>query len=349
MGAMLAKRLIALLLLLAACAPAPAPVVEEQLAAFIEVFFSDPQRADARSYRGGPDEALVTAINAARASVDAALHDLNLWSVRDALLDAHARGVRVRLVVESDNLARRPELQALREAGIPLVEDRDEDRMHNKFVIIDQYALWTGSMNYTTNGAYLNRNDLLHIESRALAAAYTAEFEEMFVQGLFGDESPAGAAPPALHLGAAQVEVYFAPEDDAAGRLVALIAGAEESVYFMAYSFTDDIAAALIAAAERGLEVRGVLDRGQVASNTGGEYANLRQAGIDVRLDGEPGNLHSKLMIIDGRIVVTGSYNFSRNAAERNDENVLFIWDAALAAQYTQEFETVWALSLPPQ
>ena len=111
---MLAKRLIALLLLLAACAPAPAPVVEEPLVAPIEVFFSDPQRADAVSHRGGPDEALA-AIDGARISVDATLHDLNLWSIRDALLDAHARGVQVRLVVESDNLARRPELQALRQ------------------------------------------------------------------------------------------------------------------------------------------------------------------------------------------------------------------------------------------
>ena len=62
MGAMLAKRLIALLL--AACAPAPAPVVEEQTAAAIEVFFSDPQRVDARSHRqrGGPAAALEDAL-----------------------------------------------------------------------------------------------------------------------------------------------------------------------------------------------------------------------------------------------------------------------------------------------
>lgn len=343
------KRLLALALLLAACASASAPMFEVADAAAIEVFFSDPQRADARSYRGGPDEALAAAIDGARASVDAALHDLNLWSIRDALLDAQARGVQVRLVVESDNLARREELQELLEAGIPLVEDRDEDRMHDKFVVIDQYEVWTGSMNLTTNGAYLNRNDLLHVESLALAAAYTAEFEEMFVQGLFGEESP-GGAPTRLQLGQTQVEAYFAPEDDVAGRLVDLIEDAEESVYFFAYSFTDDdIAEALIAAADRGVTVRGVLDRGQVASNTGGEYANLLAAGIDVRQDGERDNLHSKLFIVDGHIVVTGSYNFSRNAAERNDENVLFIWDAALAAHYTAEFETVWALALPPQ
>lgn len=349
MSAMHIKRLLTLACLLAACAPASAPVAELADAAAIEVFFSDPQRNDARSYRGGPDEALASAIDSARASVDAALHDLNLWSIRDALLDAQARGVQVRLVVESDNLDQRPELQELLAAGIPLVEDRDPDRMHDKFVVIDQYAVWTGSMNLTTNGAYLNRNDLLHIESSVVAAAYTAEFEEMFIQGLFGDESPRGA-PTWLQLGETQVEVYFAPEDDVAGRLVTLIADAEESVDFLAFSFTDDdIAAALIAAAVRGVAVRGVFDRGQVASNTGGEYTNLLAAGINVRLDGERDNLHSKLFIVDGRIVVTGSYNFSRNAAERNDENMLFIWDAALAAQYEDEFETVWALALPPQ
>ena len=334
------------LLLLAACAapPVSAPVADTGA---LFVYFTDPSRLDARSYRGGPDQALATAIDGARASVDAAIHDLNLWSIRDALLDAHARGVQVRLVVESDNLATREEMQALLDSGIELVGDADPDRMHNKFVIIDRYAVWTGSMNFTTSGAYLNRNDLLGMRSGEVAERYLAEFEEMFALGLFGEESPAGGAPPAIQLGDKRLEIYFSPEDGVLTRLVELVDQAQESVYFLAYSFTsDELAQAMVDAAGRGLDVRGVLDRGQAASNIGGEYDFLRTRGLDVRLDGEQGNLHHKLIIVDEQIVVTGSYNFSRNAEEFNDENVVVIWDAALAAQYLKQFWAVWELGL---
>lgn len=346
MVSMLRKRLVLSALLLAACA---APAAETPVAdrGSIEVYFSDPGRLDARSYRGGPDQALADAIDAARASVDAAVHDLNLWSIRDALLEAQARGVQVRLVVESDNLAEREEMQALVADGIPVVQDADPDRMHNKFVIIDRYEVWTGSMNYTTNGAYLNRNDLLALRSAAVAERYLAEFEEMFTLGLFGEESPAGEVGPVIQIGETSVEAYFAPEDGVLARLVDLVDGADESVYFMAYSFTSDaLAQAMAAAAVRGVEVRGVLDRGQAASNTGGEYEFLRASGVQVRLDGEAGNLHNKLIIIDETLVVTGSYNFSRNAEERNDENLVVIWDSDLAAQYLEQFWTVWELGL---
>jgi phosphatidylserine/phosphatidylglycerophosphate/cardiolipin synthase-like enzyme len=62
-----------------------------------------------------------------------------------------------------------------------------------------------------------------------------------------------------------------------------------------------------------------------------------------VRLDGNPANLHHKVLIIDRRIVVTGSYNFSQNAETRNDENLLVIHNADVAALYLGEFERMLA------
>ena len=56
--------------------------------------------------------------------------------------------------------------------------------MHNKFVILDRLEVWTGSMNYTINGAYHNDNNLVRVRSNRLADNYTAEFEEMFVDDL---------------------------------------------------------------------------------------------------------------------------------------------------------------------
>ena len=74
------------------------------------------------------------------------------------------------------------------------------------------------------------------------------------------------------------------------------------------------------------------------ARNQGSDVERFVQSGIDVMLDGNPRKMHHKVIIIDQSIVITGSYNFSRNADEKNDENVLFIYSPELAEQYLIEF-----------
>jgi phosphatidylserine/phosphatidylglycerophosphate/cardiolipin synthase-like enzyme len=307
------------------------------------VYFTDPDGQSARSLRGGPDRALAEAIHQARLSVDVAAYDLNLWSLRDALIDAHRRGVSVRLVTESDNLDSE-EIGELEEAGIPILGDRRQGLMHNKFVILDRLEVWTGSMNYTINGAYHNDNNLVRVRSNRLADNYTAEFEEMFVDDRFGPGSPGDTPHPSISIDGTQVEVYFSPDDGTASSLIDLIERAQESVYFMAYSFTsDEIAQAMLDRAAVGVTVAGVFDESQVKSNRGGEYDNMVSNGLDVHLDGNPERMHHKVIIIDGRLVITGSYNFSASAEERNDENTLIIHSPVIASQYLAEFERVYA------
>ncbi len=313
----------------------------------MQVYFSDPTAPSAGTLRGGPDAFLVEAINDARLSVDLAVYDLNLWSVRDALIAAQRRGVAVRMVAESDNLDER-EFQDLSAAGIPILGDRREGLMHHKFVIIDRQEVWTGSMNFTTNGSYRNDNNLLRVRSARLAESYLVEFEEMFVHDRFGADSVADTPHPALKIDGTPVEVYFSPDDGVADRLVALIRGAETSVYFLAFSFTsDDIAQALVDQARQGIAVAGVFEADQVGSNRGTEYPRLRSEGLDVHLDGNPRFMHHKVFIIDESIVALGSYNFSASAERRNDENILIIQDSELAERYVQEFDRVYAASEP--
>jgi phosphatidylserine/phosphatidylglycerophosphate/cardiolipin synthase-like enzyme len=307
------------------------------------VYFTQPGNPAMRGYRGGPDQHLADAIKVARLTVDLAVLDLDLWSLRDALIDAHRRGVAVRLVVDSDYLAGK-EIQEIREAGIPVLGDRREGLMHNKFAVIDRAEVWTGSMNYTVSEAYRNNNNLIRLRSPRLAEDYTAEFDEMFIDDLFGPGSPANTPHPVFSVEGVRVEVYFSPDDGVTRQLVELVSDAEESVYFMAYSFTsDDLARALLERHQAGVEVAGVMEARQVESNTGSDYERLRAEGIDVRLDGNPDNMHHKLLIIDGQIVVTGSFNFSRSAEERNDENILVVHAPQLAALYLGEFEEVFS------
>jgi phosphatidylserine/phosphatidylglycerophosphate/cardiolipin synthase-like enzyme len=305
------------------------------------LYFSDPGGPQADSQRGGPDAALAEAIKQAQVSIDAALYDLNLWSIRDALLSAHRRGVAIRMVAESDNLDR-PEFQALLGAGIPILGDRGQALMHDKFVVIDGYQVWTGSMNLTLNGAYHNNNNLVQISSTRLAENYTAEFEEMFVDDLFGSLSPANTPYATLTLDGTQIETYFSPDDGAQARIVELIDGAQTSVHFLAFGLTaDPIAEALAAARGRGVAVSGVIETGQVG-NAGSDYQYLIDAGIDLRLDGNPRNMHHKVILIDGEIVIFGSYNFSGSAEERNDENLLVVHSVEMAVEFESEFELIF-------
>jgi phosphatidylserine/phosphatidylglycerophosphate/cardiolipin synthase-like enzyme len=310
---------------------------------WIRVYFTEPDGPGASSLRGGPDADLVAAIEAARLSVEVAVFELDLWSVRDALIAAHRRGVSVRMVTDSDNIENE-EIQELKEAGIQVLGDRRESLMHNKFAIIDHQEVWSGSMNFTINDAYKNNNNLIRMHSSQLAQNYVTEFEEMFARDQFGMGSPANTPYPSLTIESTHLNVYFSPDDGAAAQLIERILEAQRSIHFLAYSFTsDDIADAILNRAQAGVTVSGVFESSQVESNLGGEYFNLLDVGLDVRMDGNPRNMHHKVMIIDEQVVVSGSYNFSANAEERNDENLLIIENPELARQFEQEYEEIFS------
>src|SRR3990172_10271061 len=233
------------------------------------VYFTDPAGSTAENLRGGPDAALAAAIEQARLSVEVATDDFDLWSLRDALIAAHRRGVAVRVVAESDNVSA-AELQGLVQAGIPVLGDRREGLMHNKFVVIDRWEVWVGSMNFTLSGAYKSNNNLIRLRSPQLAENYLAEFAEMFVDDRFGPGSPANTPHPSLSIEGTTIETYFSPDDGTAQELVRLILGAQQSIHFMAYSFTsDDIATAMLARAQAGVEVAGVFEETQYRQNEG--------------------------------------------------------------------------------
>ncbi len=316
-----------------------------ETSSWYQVYFTDPTSPVADTYRDGPDEALASAIEAARLSVDVAIYDLNLWSVRDALISAHRRGLKVRLVTESDNIDEQ-EIQELKQAGVEVLGDRREGLMHDKFVIIDGLQVWTGSMNFTTGGGYLDNNNLLRVRSTKLAEDYTHEFEQMFVEDHFGPDKTAGTPNPSITLDGSLIEVYFSPEDGTMEHILTAINSAQKSVYFLAYSFTsDELAQALIERAQAGVKVEGVFDEDQYHSNEGTELDRLKSAGLDVRLDSNPRLMHHKVIIIDDQVVITGSYNFSYNAEHNNDENTLIIHNQALAGQYLAEFQKIYQLA----
>jgi len=320
----------------------PLPAGYGAHASWIDIYFTDPESPLASQETGGPDGPLAASIDAARLTVDVAVYSMSLRSIRDALIRAHERGVLVRVVMESDNLEGSAP-QALVDAGIPVLGDRREGLMHDKFVVIDRSEVWLGSMNYTYSGAYEDNNQLFRIRSVEMAENYTKEFDEMFVDDKFGEDVVPETPNPEVSIDSIRMEVFFSPDDGVANRILEILNEAQESIYFMAFSFTtDEFGEAIRAQAENGLTVAGVMEEEQVKSNIGTEYDPFKQAGLDVFIDGNDGQMHHKTMIVDGKIVITGSYNFSLSAETRNDENLIILYNEQIADFFMQEFQRMY-------
>jgi phosphatidylserine/phosphatidylglycerophosphate/cardiolipin synthase-like enzyme len=330
-------------------APATAPTTAGGL---YDVYFTTPKYPDRESdHRGSLDEKLTAFVNTAQSSVDMAIYQLDLPNVIQALLNAKQRGATVRLVTDVDILNDPDEnasFKQLQNAGIPVVAGNPNAIMHNKFVVVDRAAIWTGSWNFTVNDAYRYNNNGILIRSPGLANNYTITFEKMFNDKKFGGPRKPGGTTPRLTIGNIPAENYFAPEDDVAKKIIARIAQAKQSIDFMAYSFTDDgIGSAMRDRAKAGVRVRGVFEK--TGSETQfSEYGPMRKQGMDVWQDGNPYLMHHKVFILDDKTVILGSYNFSRSADEDNDENLLMLDDPSLAQSFKSEFMRVYEQAKAP-
>ncbi len=286
----------------------------------------------------GIDDQLVGLLKNARESIHCAFYDLQLRLVADVLIEQHEKGVDVAIVSDSE-YADREAVRACIAAGIPVEWDERDPFMHNKFCVVDGRYVWTGSTNVTENGMYKNNNNAVRIASKELAVNYSREFQEMFKSRKFGRRSPSDTAYPEVVVDGIVIECYFAPEDGVRKQIIREIDEAEQSIDFMAFSFTSpDIAIAMASRAERGVVVRGLFEK-RCAGSKYSKDEFLAERDCTVYLDANSYTMHHKVVIIDGETVVTGSYNFSKQAETNNDENVLIIHSKEIGEQFTEEFE----------
>lgn len=319
-----------------------------------EVFFTQPRYPDRPEYhRGGIDEKLVALIDSARQNVDVAIYDFDLENVATAMVRAKGRGVGVRMVTDTDTLQNENReivraVATVKGAAIPIVDDQRRPIMHHKFAVVDGEVVLTGSWNFTDGDTYRLNNNAVILRSPEVASNFVAEFEKMFVQRQFGPNKPKGVPHPRTRIGDAQVETHFASADDPSERLVELIRGARSKIDFLAFSFTHEAAgAAVLERGRAGIKVRGVFET--TGSETRfSEFGMLKRAGLEVYQDGNPYVMHHKVFVIDERITVFGSFNFSDNAANSNDENMVVVDDPTFARAFLDEVERIVAQAKSP-
>ena len=313
--------------------------------AWWQVYFTSPGNR-AKSRNALPDYALKGIIKNAQTSIDAAFYDISSNTITAELINAKRRGVRVRLVTEKDNFKKK-QVARLLHAGIPVVPDNTRGLMHHKFAIIDKSILWTGSYNITDNGSFKNNNNALMLNSPGLCKVYSAEFNEMFDQRIFGnrkEQGPLADITKKYHvkIGTTDINAYFSPEDNIERIILKRLKKAKKSIHFMAFSFTSDpIGEVMIQKCKQGVMVKGLFEkRGSGSSYS--EFTKMKIEGLSVKTDKNRFAMHHKVIIIDDETVITGSYNFSKGANKRNDENILIIHNKEIAARYMTEFNRLY-------
>jgi phosphatidylserine/phosphatidylglycerophosphate/cardiolipin synthase-like enzyme len=157
---------------------------------------------------------------------------------------------------------------------------------------------------------------------------------------------PSCANPPSGR-SSTSIEVFFSPLGGCTAAVVNALDGANETVLVQAYSFTSaPIANALARAHKRGVKVKVILDKSERTEKRS-QATFLKNAGIPTSIDDKHAIAHNKVIIIDRRIVITGSFNFTKEAEESNAENLLVIRDAGLAEEYARNWREHLGHSVP--
>jgi len=140
----------------------------------------------------------------------------------------------------------------------------------------------------------------------------------------------------------AHAEVFFSPGTECLDAIMGFIERAAHRLDVCVFTISDDrIAEALLAAHRRGTAIRLLTDNDKL-HDQGSDVKPLQAAGLQVRIDTTPNHMHHKFAVADGRLALTGSYNWTRSAALANLENLLITDDTTVVQRYSQEFERLW-------
>ena len=267
----------------------------------------------------------VNNINNAKNSVYCAFFDLDLSNLISAIAEK-SHNADVKIVIDKNNYE-----EQIKGDGVKIANSKQY--MHNKFCVIDNNIVMTGSTNPTDNDVNFNNNNLIIIKSDYIAKNYNDEFDELW-NGIYtaGNKVKYNKIISDNLI----IENYFCPEDNCKERVIKVINEAKHNIYFMTFSFTDeDIANAILF---KNIDIKGIFETLQAGSQYS-QFQRLKDFGIDVKKDKNKKNMHHKVFIIDNETVITGSYNPTGSGNRMNDENLVVIRNREIANRFVEECE----------
>lgn len=208
--------------------------------------------------------------------------------------------------------------------------DRSVSRGEKK-VLADMVGEWGGNeqkLGVLRQRAFaLARSELAGPESKAILE-WLEDAIKIFRAPLPAARSDSGA--------------YFTPGDDCPRILNRLMRSTTQTLEICVFTITDNrISDAIVEAHDRGVSVRIVSDD-EKAMDRGSDIESLSRRGVPVRVDDSPHHMHHKYAIFDSGQILTGSYNWTRSAAEYNEENFIVTSDARIRSSFESHFERLW-------
>ncbi len=293
---------------------------------------------------------IVKSIQESKESIDIAIYGYDdIPSITSALKNAKDKGIIIRFVYDE---APNPTNTFYKSNNIikNIANESKSDRtspegskiMHNKFLIIDNQKVITGSMNYSKSGlSGYDANDVIIINSKEIAKLYKNEFEQM-LNGKFHNAKLKNNSQNKFKLGNNEIEIYFSPQDKSATRIIQLINNAKSYIYIPTFLITHKgITDSLIKAKMRNVDIKIIIDANSVNTrNT--KHKIIRGNNIALKAENYAGKLHSKTIIIDDEYIVIGSMNFSNSGENKNDENMIVIKNTEIAKNYRKFFLYLW-------
>ena len=202
--------------------------------------------------------------------------------------------------------------------------------MHHKFCFNETHVAF-GSANPTVTGLTKNNNLVVRARSEVLASNFASEYAYLLGRG-------GGSYTQEWVVNGREAAQLFCPRSSCEEYLLEVLLEAEDSVLFLAFSFTSQpVAQALVELQEAGVCVAGVIESCGARSRWG-RFEQLEAAGVSVVLADTPGLMHHKAFLVDGELAVVGSYNPSASANERNAETLVFLREPVVVQAVLEEF-----------
>ena len=285
-------------------------------------------------------------------SIDFAIYGINNQpEIIVALVNAKKRGVKIRWVCDFDkkNNNYYPDTEKLKKYINSYKTDEEYDKknpqaiMHNKFFIFDEKKVWTGSANITnTDLTDFNANYSILIQSQQIARIYKKEFEQMYY-GNFHTHKKQIKKTIINFDKNTKIKILFSPQDKIIDNdIIPIILNAKKYIYIPIFFITHkEIENALIRAKRKGVEIKIIND----ATNAHSKYTihkRLRKENIKVKTENYAGKMHIKGMFVDDEISIIGSMNFTKSANNKNDENIIIIYNKEITKYFRKTFIYLW-------
>jgi len=305
---------------------------------------------------GAPDNleaVIIKFIDGTKKTLDVAVQELDSKAITEALIRARQRRVVVKVVLEGSYLSLRRARKdpfklsgqnemnrqlhdAILRAKINVHTDFNPAIFHQKFMIRDRRkknaSVLTGSTNFTDLGVEKNLNHVVIVRNKEIARIYSKEFKEI-MQGHFGKINEGhDKLPRAVTVSGVRVKILFAPDHNPEMEVMKQLLKARSSIDFAIFTFAQSsgIDDAIINVAKlKTVKIRGALD-GPPSKQKWGAAKPIAKEGVELYSIPHRhgvGKLHHKLMVIDGQLIIAGSFNYTGPATRLNDENIIIIGD----------------------